>query len=200
MQREGKRGPRFFRRGMKCTLLSPAAGWGGKLIGLGRENLTSFPKLFHPGAKKVVETHKGIPQFFSIPLSDMIWSQLIYWPTFQFCLHCTIFLRPSKWQAVQCGVCGEGVTARVGCPVLECSGGAWPESGFWMNKRKGWVDQLMRPSEPHVASGEAGGGTRFASRWRETKLCLWCAGLISHFSALIVSKWRKASLVLYGGQ
>lgn len=51
-------------------------GWGSgvrkKVNKSGKGVSTSFPKLFHPGAKKVVKTHKGIPQFLSIPLSDMI--------------------------------------------------------------------------------------------------------------------------------
>ena len=51
-------------------------GWGSgmrkKVNSLGREYLTTFPKLVHPGAKKVVETHKGIPQFLSILPSDAI--------------------------------------------------------------------------------------------------------------------------------
>lgn len=56
----------------------------------------------------------------------------------------------------------------------------------------------MRPFEPCVASGEAGGRTRFADRRRETKLCLWRAGLVSHFSTLIVLRRREASLVFTG--
>lgn len=36
-----------------------------------------------------------------------------------------------------------------------------------MNRRKGWVDQNMRPFEPRVASREVGGRTRFADGWAE---------------------------------